>query len=310
MIPLQSILSLQTILDSIMIRTFLLAVFIKFCLCHSKDQECFPVVKSQSSDDSKLSIDITHTHTDRFGFPTVKSEKRITLSGGESTTVSLYAESYSKFNPREIYVKNNNGRIEKAMASMSYFYNSVLVDSTTDWNCWNSSNDFDSNIFSTYGTYRHEEIYFDYDVVDLVVVEEGELSGTDQDIQCFNKIKPNDKGTRKTEDKISVKVGITQKADQWESVNENLTVSLAQGEKKVIQTNYSLYNEPEFGNHNPRNLTLLFSGDNLYAAMAFQSEFTYMVIGQTTNEVEKPPFCTTPFSKAPTFFFKSSSSLD
>ena len=93
-------------------------------------------------------------------------------------------------------------------------------------------------------------------------------------------------------------------------MKENLTVSLAQGEQKTIQTNYSTHAVDYFGNHNPRNLTLLFSGDNLYAAMAFQSEFTYMVIGQTTNEVEKPPFCTTPFSKAPTFFLKSSSSLD
>ena len=181
-------------------------------------------------------------------------------------------------------MRNNNGRIEKAMASMSYFYNSVLVDSTTaDWSCWSSSNNFDSNIFSTYGTYRHGEVYSDYDVVDLVVVEEDELSGPDKDIQCFNKIKPKDKV--KTEDKISVKVGITYKVDQWENVNENLTVSLAQGEQKMIQTNYSTHDEAEFGNHNPRNLTLLYSGDNLYAAMAFQSEFTYMDVYTTTNEV-------------------------
>ena len=48
---------------------------------------------------------------------------------------------------------------------------------------------------------------------------------------------------------------------------------------------YSLHDEAEFGNHNPRNLTLLYSGDNLYAAMAFQSEFTYMDVYTTTNEV-------------------------
>jgi len=31
---------------------------------------------------------------------------------------------------------------------------------------------------------------------------------------------------------------------------------------------------------------LLYSGDKLYAAMAFQSEFTYMDVYTTTNEIE------------------------
>ena len=231
-------------------------------------------MKSQSSSESEMSIDITHTHIDRFGVATVKSEKRITLSDGDSTIVNLYAASYSKFNPRELYVRNNNGRIERAMASMRYFYNSVLVESTTEWDCLNNSTVI-SNEFSSYGTYRHGEIYFDHDRFDLEVVDDEELHDPDQDIQCFNKIKPNEEGTKDSKDTISVKLGITQKADQWESVKENLTVSLAQGEKKTIQTNYSTHAVEDFGNHNPRNLTLFFSGDYLYVAMAYQYEYFY-----------------------------------
>ena len=70
-------------------------------------------------------------------------------------------------------------------------------------------------------------------------------------------------------------MGALQKADQWESVRENMTVSLAQGEKKIIQTNYSTHAVEDFGNHNPRNFTLLFSGNNLYVAMAYQYEYFY-----------------------------------
>jgi len=114
----------------------MISAFIQFCVCHIKDQECFPTEKSRISTNSELSIDLTHTYRVQYSSDpisiseTVKSEKRITLSDGESTIVDLYAAGNTKFNPREIFIRNNNGKIDAAMASMDYFYNSVLVDST------------------------------------------------------------------------------------------------------------------------------------------------------------------------------------
>ena len=75
------------------------------------------------------------------------------------------------------------------MASMSYFYNSVLVESTTDWECWNSSSSYNSLIFSSHGTYRHGQFSYLRDRVELVVRVEDELTGPSQDLQCFNNIK-------------------------------------------------------------------------------------------------------------------------
>ena len=127
-------------ISAAMIAALIISALIEFCICHTNDQECFPhAVQLQSSADSEITIDITHTYINDFGSETVKSKEQISLDSGESTTVNLYAAGYTKFNPREIHVRNSNGRIEAAMASMSYFYNSVLGESTTDWECWNSS---------------------------------------------------------------------------------------------------------------------------------------------------------------------------
>jgi len=123
-----------------------------------------------------------------------------------------------------------------------------------------------------------------------VVVDEDELTGPSQDIQCFNRIKPNiiDKGS--TLDKINVKIGIititSGSTGTWTNVKNNFTLSLAQGEEQLFQTNYSTHDTGKYGNHNPRNLTMLYSGHNLFAAMAFQNEYTYHDSYYTNYEIE------------------------
>ena len=273
-----------------MVRGLVILALLQFSVCHPKDRECFPTeVESQISSDSEISLDITHVYTVQYGSDpyaseTEKSKSRITLRNGESKTLNLYAAGYSKFNPRELYVRNNNGQIQSAIGSMRYFYNSVLVQGTTDWKCLNSS-----GTFSTHSEYRHGKFTYLRDRVDVALVDEDELSGTGQDIQCFNKIKPNKKEIGKTKNNINVKIGVIRITSAstgiFTTVQENFTLSLAQGEEKMIQTSYHTYNVEEYGDHNPRNLTILYSGENIYAAMAFQSEYDYHDSYYTNHEV-------------------------
>ena len=53
----------------------------------------------------------------------------------------------------------------------------------------------------------------------------------------------------------------------------------------MIQTSYHTYNVEEYGDHNPRNLTILYFGENIYATMAFQSEYDYHDSYYTNHEV-------------------------
>ena len=68
-------------------------------------------------------------------------------------------------------------------------------------------------------------------------------------------------------------------------MQENFTVSAALGDEAMVQTSYYPHNVAEYGDHNPRNLSLLYSGGHLYAAMAFQSEYDYYDSYYTNHEV-------------------------
>jgi len=258
---------------------YIALLFLSSVFCHQKDEECFSdnLVLSEPPSTQyrdQAILDIKHVYNSG-GIDDVKMEKRITLDKGETKTITMYAKGYSKFNPRELFLHNNGGTVMAAMGVMVYYYNSVLVESSTTWLCWNTTlapGGFDLETFSTRQDYRHGEFTFLRDNVEISRVRDDEIVGEEQDKQCWDMLGVETNG--ETSKLVSVNIThlriTSSNAGSWTTVKENKTVILQEGVKKVLQFEYSSHIDTWFEDHNPRNLTLLFKDSLVYAAMAGQ----------------------------------------
>ena len=255
---------------------------------HLKDQECFPrrgetTIRKLRARNFAI-LDIAHIYINAGGIESTRKEERVILNQGENKTITFFAHGYSKFNPRELFLTNDNGNVKASMGLMDFFYNSVLVESKIDWTCWNSSLNSDSSasvIFSTNGEYRHEKFSYLRDRVEIMRLSNDVLLGDEQDKQCFEMMFPEMKNANAMKSaktlflNISHLHTVSNTGGSWTTVKQNQTVTIQDGVKQVMEFTYYPRNEAEYGDHNPRNLTILYQNSQVYLGMARQKEYDF-----------------------------------
>ena len=282
-----------------------LSLFSMVVVGHKNDRVCFPSpttgspetvrvpassqemnvgeTNQQISDSFATSVKIIHKYTNGDGYELVQiiREAVIIINSGERHVETLNARSFSDANPRELMLEFNGNVVTVAIGKYHQYYNSVTLETKTEWTCERTSVGLGAVIttaFSENGSYRNDQITWLQDFIDIKVANKYQPISQEQDLECFDIVFPSvvaDAQERNSGPSATLRVSQmseepSYRPHRWRiHHHRRFMLTFSEGERRVLQINY----DPSAGvlalkNKNPRNVTILFRDGKFHIAMA------------------------------------------
>ena len=274
-----------------------LSLFSMVVVGHKNDRVCFPSPTTGSPETVRVpassqhpsfatSVKIIHKYINGDGYELVQiiREAVIIINSGERHVETLNARSFSDATPRELMLEFNGNVVTVAIGKYHQYYNSVTLETKTEWTCERTSVVLGAVIttaFSENGSYRNDQITWLQDFIDIKVANKYRPISQEQDLECFDIVFPSvvaEAQERNSGPNATLRVIQMSHEPTYDRAralrprnypHSRFIMTFSEGEKRVLQINY----DPSAGglnlkNKNPRNVTILFRDGKFHIAMA------------------------------------------